>query len=177
MRCGVLMVVVGLVLVQGAVGQTVARVLYQPGKAVAKEMDGESRHGQLTIWLSDGKKVQLVKDNRCAEDSVQLSKDKKTIGWATGVFYPDSRGEQYYYPTELHVWRGGKVIRTLKGGKAPVIEEWRYVGTTEIAMKVRGRHGPAYLELLSLKSGKRLKSVAAYSEEAKKLSWAKGWDE
>jgi len=88
------------------------------------------------------------------------------IGWT----WAKERYQELWVNEHLRVQRGKHLLFEVKSGK-PFIEDWAFV-TEGVMVKSRATHGPAWIELFSLSTGKQIELITkAYTDDLP--PWAK----
>lgn len=125
--------------------------------------------GNVQVTYADGSKDLWTTKGNCSLAKVA---DSSTVGWTVhGAPVHINSGEPIHPNPELVICRQGKIIAQTKAGK-PFIEDWRFLeGGRQFALRCRGGHGPADIELHETATGKLIASVDAYGE--KLPAWAK----
>jgi hypothetical protein len=120
--------------------------------------------GQIQIKTSDGR-VHTIRthnwQNGGGYDAVQISPDKKSVGWlANQMLNPLEDGTSYSYPValELDVWRTNKPIRRFPASGL-TIKNWAFLRNgNEVAFHIAPPHGQEFYDctLFDVQTGKTL---------------------
>jgi hypothetical protein len=121
--------------------------------------------GNVIVTYSDGTTdIWTLKDN-CGQPKVS---SKGAVGWE--VYKLNAEGKTLasyhglYINDRLNVCDHGIVVANLPSAKG-FIEGWDFTRDGEhLVIKSRGAHGPASIELFSLRNGPALESVQAYEK-------------
>ncbi|PTY01443.1 hypothetical protein DB346_11865 [Verrucomicrobia bacterium LW23] len=78
-------------------------------------------------------------------------------------------------PGAVRLVRGDRTMNVIRTAR-PIVERWRWVnGKSQIAIKSRGNHGPAVVELFDSRSGQQLDRVMAFAIQGGSPEWAMGF--
>jgi hypothetical protein len=130
-----------------------------------KSLDPGFEIGNVIVTYSDGTTDTWTLRGNCAEPKVST---KGAVGWEVYKLNADgktlTRYNGLYINDHLSVCDHGKVLANLESSKG-FIEGWDFTKDGEHAViKSRGAHGPATVELFSLRNGPAEKSVQAYEK-------------
>jgi hypothetical protein len=121
--------------------------------------------GNVIVTYSDGTTDTWTLRGNCAEPKIST---KGAVGWEVYKLNADGKSlasyNGLYVNDHLNVCDHGKVVANLKSSKG-FIEGWDFTKDGEhVVLKSRGAHGPATVELFSLRNGPAEKSVQAYEK-------------
>jgi hypothetical protein len=123
--------------------------------------------GDVFVTWDDGKHQALT--HRAHAEQPKLGPDG-LIGWT----WSKKRYRKIWVDEHMRVQRGKRLLFEVTSGK-PFIESWDFIAEG-VAVKSRAMHGPALIELFSLKDGKRIEVVKkAYGEGLP--AWAKPYSD
>lgn len=132
------------------------------GQGKAASNDGEAI-GNVQVTYADG-----TRDLWTTKGNASLAKaaPDSTVGWTVHGEPVRINSQDFLRPNpELVTCRQGKVLARIKAD-LPFIEEWKFVeGGQQVALRCRGGHGPAEIELHDTASGKLLSKLKAYGEK------------
>jgi hypothetical protein len=136
-----------------------------------KSLGREYKIGNVIVTYSDGTTDLWTLKGNCAEPKVSA---QGRVGWEVYKLNADgktlARYNGLYINDHLNVCDHGKVVANLESAKG-FIEGWDFTKDGEhLVIKSRGAHGPATIELFSLRNGLPMESVQAY--EKKLPDWA-----
>jgi len=130
------------------------------GKIVAQ---GGDRIGNVVVTYSDGTEDQWSLKGNCGDPKVSAD---GTVGWEVYQLNPDGKSLKtyggLYINDHLAVCFRGKIVANLAPAKS-FIEGWAF-SESGVVIKSRGAHGPAMIELFSLRTGPPTASVWAYEK-------------
>ncbi|MEP6754208.1 MAG: hypothetical protein ABJA67_01805 [Chthonomonadales bacterium] len=125
------------------------------------------QHGNLIVDFAKKKYVNLNSTETAMD--VKIFPGRHTIGWIEGKM-DKYREDDWFFPKTLVIWRNGKVVRKFDPGRFFV--GWGLVESgKKIAVATAGMHGPTYMFLYDLESGKELDHAANF--DRKRKSWVK----
>jgi hypothetical protein len=136
-----------------------------------KSLPAEYEIGNVIVTYSDGAKdIWTIKGN-CGVPKVS---PKGAVGWEVYQLNADGKTlasyQGLYINDHLNVCDHGKIVANLESAKG-FIEGWNFTKDGEhLVIKSRGAHGPATVELFSLRNGPPSESVQAYEKNLP--SWA-----
>lgn len=140
------------------------------GTAKAENAD---KIGDIEVTYADGSKDRWTTKGNAGLPQVAAD---GSVGWT--VYSPETKVAASYKMRPnctLVVSRQGKVLCRVRSIMA-FIEEWSFLEDgAKFALKTRGAHGPASVELHETKSGKLLQTVGAGDEKLPK--WAEAFRE
>lgn len=123
--------------------------------------------GDVSVTWDDGKSERLTQGAHAEQP--KLGPDG-LIGWT----WSKERYQDLWVNEHLRVQRGKQQLFEVKSGK-PFIEDWGFIAEG-LAVKSRGMHGPAWVELFSLTDGKRIKLIEkAFGDDLP--AWAKPYND
>jgi hypothetical protein len=138
-------------------GTTPTKIEVVPPAGVSEEA------GDVVITWDDGRREQLT--HGAHAELAKLGPDA-LIGWT----WATERYTNLWVNQHLPVQRGKQLLFEVKSGK-PFIEDWAFAAEG-LVVKSRAAHGPAWLELFSLSTGKQIQVIKqAYGSDLP--SWAK----
>jgi len=125
----------------------------------------EDEIGNVIVTYSDGTTDTWTLRGNCAEPKVSA---RGVVGWELYKLEANgktlSRYGSLYINDHVVLCDHGKVIANLASAK-PFIEAWDFTKDgRQVVIKSRGAHGPAVIELFSLRSGPPEASVQAYDK-------------
>jgi hypothetical protein len=130
-----------------------------------KSLPSTYQIGNVMVTYSDGTTDLWTLKNNCAEPKVS---SKGAVGWE--VYKLNAEGKTLasyhglYVNDRLNVCDHGIIVANLQSAKG-FIEGWDFTKDGEhLVIKSRGAHGPAMIELFSLRSGVASASVQAYEK-------------
>jgi hypothetical protein len=124
---------------------------------------GSKDVGDVVVTWDDGRRERLTHDAHAQQ--AKLGPDG-LIGWT----WAKERYTNLWVNEHLRVQRGKQLLFEVKSGK-PFIEDWAFAAEG-LAVKSRAAHGPAWIELFSLSTGKQIQVIkAAYGDDLP--PWAK----
>jgi hypothetical protein len=138
--------------------------------SLSKSSDsGDEAIGNVQVTYQDGTKDLWTTKGNCS--LVQVAPDA-TVGWTAHGDPVRVNSADFMRPNpELVTCRQGKVLAKIQASM-PFIEDWRFLeGGKQFALRCRGAHGPANIELHDTASGKLITTLKAYDE--KLPAWAK----
>jgi hypothetical protein len=130
-----------------------------------KSLPAKLRIGNVVVTYSDGTSDSWTLKGNCAEPKVstqgvvgwevyRLGANGKTLASYNGLFIND----------HLNLCLHGKLVASLQPAKA-FIEGWDFTKEGEhVVIKSRGAHGPATIDLFSIRNGPAAESVQAYEK-------------
>jgi hypothetical protein len=136
----------------------------------------EDEIGNVIVTYADGTTDTWTLKGNCAEPKVSTN---GVVGWEVYKMEPNgktlSRYGGLYINDHLVICDHGKVIANLASAKG-FIEAWDFTKDGErVVIKSRGAHGPATIELFSLRNGPPEASVQAYEKDLPE--WAAAYAE
>jgi hypothetical protein len=128
-------------------------------------LPAEAQIGNVVVTYTDGSSDTWTLKGNCAEAKVST---KGSVGWEVYKLNADGKTlERYnglYINDQVNVCDHGKVVANLKSAKG-FIEGWDFTKDGEhLVIKSRGAHGPASIELFSLRTGLAMESVQAFDK-------------
>lgn len=124
---------------------------------------GSAEVGDVSVTWADGRRERLTRGAHA--EQAKLGPDG-LIGWT----WAKERYTNLWVNEHLRVQRGKQLLFELKSGK-PFIEDWAFI-TEGLVVKSRATHGPAWIELFSLSTGKQTQIIKeAYGDDLP--AWAK----
>ncbi|MEP6669417.1 MAG: hypothetical protein ABJF10_09710 [Chthoniobacter sp.] len=145
--------------------KVVSTHIVAPGNA---STDGEAI-GNVQVIYEDGTKDLWTTKGNC---SLPKAAPDSTVGWTVhGNPVHINSGDPIRPNPELVVCRQGKVLARIQAS-LPFIEDWHFLAEgKQVALRCRGGHGPANIELHDTATGKLVTTLKAYDE--KLPAWAK----
>jgi hypothetical protein len=133
--------------------------------ARSKSAPPEYEIGNVIVTYSDSTTDPWTVKGNCAAPKVST---KGVVGWEVYKLNPDgktlARYDGVYINDHVTVCDHGRVVANLASAKG-YIEDWDFTKDGEhLVIKSRGTHGPATIELFSLRNGSPAKSVPAYEK-------------
>jgi hypothetical protein len=130
-----------------------------------KSLRPDYKIGNVRVTYSDGTTDLWTLKGNCAEPKVST---KGSVGWE--VYKLDADGKTLanynglYVNNRVNVCDHGRVVANLESAKG-FIEGWDFTKDGErLVIKSRGAHGPATIELFSLRNGSVIEAVQAYEK-------------
>lgn len=125
----------------------------------------EYKIGNVRVTYSDGTTDLWTLKGNCAEPKIST---KGSVGWEVYKLDADgktlARYDGLYINDHVNVCDHGRVVANLKSAKG-FIEGWDFTKNGErLVIKSRGTHGPATIELFSLRNGLAMEAVQAYEK-------------
>jgi len=130
-----------------------------------KSLPPEYEIGNVIVTYSDRTTDIWTLKGNCAEPKVSA---KGAVGWEVYKLNADGKTLRtyngLYINDHLNVCDHGKTVANLESAKG-FIEGWEFTKDGEyLVIKSRGAHGPATIELFSLRNGSVAASVQAYEK-------------
>jgi hypothetical protein len=105
--------------------------------------------------------------------AAQLAPDGQTFGFNLVEYYVDTRGDLWIASRAIVLYRNGKRVSVVTPEKQATVG-WAFRdGGKSIAVSAQGTHGPIYLGLYEVATGKRLATADGNAEEPKP-KWMQG---
>ncbi|MBL9002891.1 MAG: hypothetical protein JNJ46_01525 [Myxococcales bacterium] len=134
-------------------------------------VDSSAQGGDLHIIYSDGS-TQRVSTAGQAQ-AVQLAPDGQTFGFNLVAYYVDTKGDLWIQTKAIVLYRGGKRVAVIEPEKQATVG-WAFRdGSSSIMVSAQGTHGPIYLGLYDVATGKK-KAEAFEFDEGPKPKWTQG---
>lgn len=129
--------------------------------ADAPKTEARDDVGDVAVTWDNGRREVLTKGAHAEQPKIGPD---GLIGWT----WSKEMGRELWINEHLRVQRGKQLLFEVKSEK-PFIEEWNFIAEG-VAVTSRAMHGPAIIELFSIKDGKRIATSKAYGEVP---AWAK----
>ncbi len=124
-------------------------------------------HGTIVAEFKNKKSVALNSAGNGMD--LKIFPDRRTIGWIEGEM-STYRNDPWFYPKTVVIWKDGKILRKITPGM--FLTGWGIVANgKQIATAAAGMHGPTYMKLYDLNSGKILDTAKNYDKKHK--AWVK----
>lgn len=133
-------------------------------------VDKAAQGGDVMIEYSDGSTNRVSTSAR--GQAAQLAPDGQTFGFALVDYYVDSKGDLWIATKALVLYRQGKRVSAIEPDKQAVVGWGFRSGSSNIMISATGTHGPTYLSLWDVATGKKLSESASYDDP--KPRWAQG---
>ena len=143
----------------------VTRVILRPAPGA---LDKQER-GDVIIEYTDGSRARLTNSGMAA--APRLAPDGRTVGYVA-LRFETYRSERVLAYAQIVIFRDGRRLSTLQPEKiAELTWDFRQ-GGQQVAVASAGMHGPTYLQLFDVTTGKQL-AVASGSDDSLP-QWAAG---
>mgnify|MGYP000352502684 CR=1 FL=1 len=158
--------------VRDSIAQLSATVPAKPIKSVSiVPVDGSAEGGDVLIDFADGSSHRLSTAARA--QAAQLGTDGQTFGFNLVAYYVDLKGDLWVTTPAIVIYRQGKRAAVIEPTKQASVG-WAFRdGSSSIMVSAQGTHGPTYLGLYDVATGKRT-AQAMELDDAPKPKWTQG---
>jgi len=140
-------------------------------KRVAILPNKPTQGGDVELTFADGTTHRLAAMGMA--QAAQLAPDGQTFGFNLVEYYVDTRGDLWIASRAIVLYRNGKRVSVVTPEKQATVG-WAFRdGGKSIAVSAQGTHGPIYLGLYEVATGKRLATADGNAEEPKP-KWMQG---
>lgn len=134
-------------------------------------VDGSAEGGDVLIDYADGSSYRLSTAARA--QAAQRAPDGQTFGFNLVAYYVDTKGDLWIQTKAIVLYRGGKRVAVIEPEKQATVG-WAFRdGSSSIMVSAQGTHGPIYLGLYDVATGKK-KAEAFEFDEGPKPKWTQG---
>jgi len=158
--------------VRDAIAQLEAAVPAKPIKRVSVvPVDDSAEGGDVQIDYADGSTHRLSTATHA--QAAQLAPDGQTFGFNVVGYYIDLRGDLWISTRAIVLYRQGRRVAVIEPEKQATVG-WAFrSGSNAIMVSAQGTHGPTYLGLYDVATGKRTAQVMEL-DDAPKPKWTQG---
>lgn len=149
-----------------------ATVPAKPIKSVSiVPVDASAEGGDVLVDYADGSSHRLSTAARA--QAVQLAPDGQTFGFDLVGYYVDTKGDLWISTRAIVLYRGGKRVAVIEPEKQATVG-WAFRnGSNSIMVSAQGTHGPIYLGLYDVATGKKTGEAFEF-DEGPKPKWTQG---
>jgi len=132
---------------------------------------GSASGGDVQIDYSDGSTHRIT--TYASGQAAQFAPDGQTFGFNLVAYYVDTKGDLWIQTKAIVLYRGGKRVAVIEPEKQATVG-WAFRdGSSSIMVSAQGTHGPIYLGLYDVATGKK-KAEAFEFDEGPKPKWTQG---
>ncbi|MBL8632919.1 MAG: hypothetical protein JNM40_06810 [Myxococcales bacterium] len=143
----------------------------KPIKNVAIAPNKDTQGGDVVISFADGSTHRLEAQGYA--QAAQHTPDGQTFGFNLVEYYIDTKGDLWIASRAIVLYRNGKRVSVIIPERQATVG-WAFRGGGKsIAVSAQGTHGPTYLGLYEVATGKRLATADGF-DEAPKPKWMQG---
>lgn len=156
---------------RSVLGSIEASIPSKPIKSVAIAPNKDTQGGDVVISFTDGTTHRL--EAQGFAQAAQVAPDGQTFGFNLIEYYIDTKGDLWVASRAIVLYRNGKRMSVVTPEKQATVG-WAFRdGGKSIAVSAQGTHGPTYLGLYEVATGKRLATADGF-DEAPKPKWMLG---
>jgi len=156
---------------RSVLGSIEASIPSKPIKSIAVAPNKDTQGGDVVISFADGTAHRLEAQGYA--QAAQVAPDGQTFGFNLIEYYIDTKGDLWVASRAIVLYRNGKRVSVITPEKQATVG-WAFRdGGKSIAVSAQGTHGPTYLGLYEVATGKRLATADGF-DEAPKPKWMQG---
>lgn len=133
-------------------------------------VDKAAQGGDVMIEYADGSSYRISTSAR--GQAAQLAPDGQTFGFALVDYYVDTKGDLWISTKAIVLYRQGKQVSAIEPVKQAAVGWGFRSGSNTVMISATGTHGPTYLSLWDVATGKKLSESASYDDP--KPRWTQG---
>ena len=156
---------------RSALSSIEAAIPNKPIKSVGIVPLKGTQGGDVMLSFADGTTYRLAAQGYA--QAAQRAPDGQTFGFNLVEYYIDTKGDLWIASSAIVLYRQGKRVSVIEPEKQASVG-WAFRdGGKSIAVSAQGTHGPTYLGLYEVATGKRLATADGF-DEAPKPKWMQG---
>lgn len=134
-------------------------------------VDGSAEGGDVLIDYAEGSSHRLSTAARA--QAAQLAPDGQTFGFNLVAYYVDTKGDLWISTKAIVLYSKGKRVAIIEPEKQATVG-WAFRnGSSAIMVSAQGTHGPIYLGLYDVATGKKTGEALEF-DEGPKPKWVQG---
>ena len=148
---------------RSVLGSIEASIPSKPIKSIAIAPNKDTQGGDVLISFADGTTHRL--DAQGYAQAAQVAPDGQTFGFNLVEYYIDTKGDLWIASRAIVLYRNGKRVSVITPEKQATVG-WAFRdGGKSIAVSAQGTHGPTYLGLYEVATGKRVATADGNPDE------------
>ena len=150
---------------RAVLGSIEASIPSKPIKSIGIAPNKDTQGGDVVISFADGSTHRLEAQGYA--QAAQVAPDGQTFGFNLIEYYIDTKGDLWIASRAIVLYRNGKRMSFITPEKKATVG-WAFRdGGKSIAVSAQGTHGPTYLGLYEVATGKRLATADGNPDEPK----------